>query len=49
MAVRENDLDPKVYSFFNDCAENKLSIRIFNWYITDSKKIFSIWLFKGKS
>ena len=35
---------------FNDCASYGLSMRACNWNITDfEKKLFSTWLFEGKS
>ena len=42
MAVTESDLEPKVrkmsITFFTDCATPELSMRAWNWNVTDSKK-----------
>ena len=41
MAVTESDPDPKVRKIsitFNDCVTSELSMRAWNWNVTDSKK-----------
>ena len=41
MALTESDLDPrsdKCPEFFNDCATSELSMRAWNWNVTDSRK-----------
>ena len=61
MAVTERDPDPKVWKspwLVDDCATSELSMRAWNWNVTDSKKpyfwpdyspIFPIWQSKEMS
>ena len=38
----------KCPQLFNDCATYELSMRAWSWNVTDSKKLFSTWLFHDK-
>ena len=33
-----------IHNYFNDCATSELRMQVWNWNVTDSKKIFSTWL-----